>query len=464
MGYQAPADECELNFATGKFQMRQYYWSAFARASLPHTVRRAFRHPFYFDFWSDYLSVDTFPADEDTEAWTRLFHQLPAVSRDHLANEIHPELEEGDFITSVSHSTGTTGRPVYRYRSNVEATMTKSLQFDSNSATGRRRLGMQLTAPYHGAVKPSSTSGLASPYLFEGAVWEDHFIKSTIEKLQHSFEIPGVKPRVSFLQGPVRHLRILTEALKCACVDTSSLAVEKITVFGGFLSTETRRELEGFWKIAIVDRYSLSENSAGAFACAHCGYLHFDTQLLSDVTQDGVSSDSFNEYGELLLTELYPYSYCQPLVKYQTGDLVEVLNGSSACCKEHNGGVRHVGRTRHSVIDVMPDGKFKLLLGSNELREAMYCSAVKKSIEMPQLSTLHDHSAIGYPIANTEYSAQHRVLRIKFSPRSDDHKHAESVVRARLIAASPSLKAALAMKNVELEVLADPKLDCSLTK
>ena len=73
------------------------------------------------------------------------------------------------------------------------------------------------------------------------------------------------------------------------------------------------------------------------------------------------------EVGVLLLTSLYPFTQQMPLIRYVTGDLVEVVEGP-----DHPAGlqVRYVGRSQRSIIDDSGD-KVRPLLLSGPLYEVI---------------------------------------------------------------------------------------------
>ena len=425
----------------------------YAAVALPSTFQTAWRHPFYRQLWSGVCNGE-WPAEDDVQAWSSLLEALPPLSRDGLAG-LKPELPVGDAICTVSHSSGTTSNPVYRYRSTREHQLIAALSTPSPIGAPRLRpLGLSLYAPYHG--QSDGAAGAAGAHVFTASIWEDHLVVAAMNALERTYDIPGFEPRITFVQGSVRFVRVLTQALVDRGTSRSQLAVRALGVFGGYLATEVRRHLEDYWAVKVVHRYSLSEAFGGATACPACGHLHFDAHLLPTLLEGEFVSHADSRLGELTITELFPYSLCHPLVKYRTGDIVEVLDDASACSHAHVGGLRHVGRAALSVCSRSGNGPRQVLLGSTELREALYCPEVGKSDELPQLSVLSDRSRLGVPIASASIDSSGRRLNVSFRPAADiEPGRARQVVTDRLLSASRSLLAAVSSGSVHLHVDAD---------
>lgn len=90
-----------------------------------------------------------------------------------------------------------------------------------------------------------------------------------------------------------------------------------------------RKKCDG---VAVFDKYGVSEIFSNATSCPRCTAYHFDPFVVAEVVDvDDVHRSIDSGIGQLLLTTLYPFTQMTPLVRYQTGDLVERLPPASAC-------------------------------------------------------------------------------------------------------------------------------------
>ncbi len=131
-------------------------------------------------------------------------------------------------------------------------------------------------------------------------------------------------------------------------VDFSAFQVKEIGTTGFRLSPHWRRVVESAWRATLYDNYSLSEFSTPAFECKACGFNHWQSPPLIAEVVDAFTREPLQEgIGVLVLTGLYPFVQGLPLLRYWTGDLVEL---GPPCGPEGERGVRCLGRLSQALV------------------------------------------------------------------------------------------------------------------
>lgn len=104
-----------------------------------------------------------------------------------------------------------------------------------------------------------------------------------------------------------------------------SMASQYIFGHGGYLSAGLASHLRtAFPGATIVERYSLAEIFGGATRTQASGSFVSDPHVLGEVLDEQDRAVDHGAVGELTLTELYPFVQMQPLIRYRTGDLVQL--------------------------------------------------------------------------------------------------------------------------------------------
>jgi len=133
--------------------------------------------------------------------------------------------------------------------------------------------------------------------------------------------------------------------------DPASFRLMEISTYGFRLSPTWRAHVERVWRTRVFDNFSLSEFRTAAVECHACGWFHWlEPPLIFEVV-DGV----------LVLTGLFPFVQAMPLIRYTTGDLVEL---GPRCRAVGDRGFRFRGRVKQSV---MRGGK--LVLSSQDVQD-----------------------------------------------------------------------------------------------
>lgn len=133
----------------------------------------------------------------------------------------------------------------------------------------------------------------------------------------------GMRPRVGRIVLTPTNLVTLTAYLLSSGVQPRELGVREIVLSGEQASSSIELWASNLWEgTRLFDRYGLSEIFGGATRSARCGAFHTDIHVHPEFLRSDGTPAQPGEMATLVLTELYPFTQAQPLIRYSTGDLV----------------------------------------------------------------------------------------------------------------------------------------------
>ncbi len=154
--------------------------------------------------------------------------------------------------------------------------------------------------------------------------------------------------RVTAMRISVGALKTFTAWLLERGKDPSSFGVRLIGTNSFRLSPFWRQLIENAFGAQVFDNYSLSELVTPATECGACGWLHFGWPPVHFEVLDLHSAAPLPKgAGRLVMTGLYPYVQKMPLVRYDTGDVVEL---GPRCTLARARGLRFLGRVRRGLV------------------------------------------------------------------------------------------------------------------
>lgn len=294
--------------------------------------------------------------------------RLPVLfRRDVIAN--HASLRcDPSLPSAVQYTTGTTGESLHLYRSPAEQAFiweffSGQLATAAGGPASPRPLHMSLVNIYHGTLLNVPSQA----YVLPVGIFDQAQASQARGVLEQTYELPGVESRVSAITGTERMVMALTAYLVADGFDLAASSVRTVALFGGHVPPSRKRLLTRLWNARVTDRYSLTEMFGGAREQGIGGPWVFDPHVVPEVVHPRTLQPVSDGVGVLLLTGLYPFVQQMPLVRYFTGDLVEVVAGVDG---PQGLQVRYVGRLHRSVLDVSGDD-VKVLLGSGSLYETL---------------------------------------------------------------------------------------------
>ncbi|KPH97306.1 hypothetical protein OK074_6592 [Actinobacteria bacterium OK074] len=326
---------------------------------LPRTLDHAREIPYYRELWAGLDGRD--------------LAGLPVIGKAGPAGGAAAVRHPGLAPAVLLHSSGTTGTPFVRYRSQEEiAAFGELLQRLSDGA--RQRLGDErpivhfttISKRHHGSV----LNVVAVDRTVTLSLMNDRDLAKAVALLGRPEFFPGLKDPVVQFSGSPDDLVILAHALAGAGLN-ETLAPRTVTAVADYLSELQRAFLaEVFPTARVVERYTMSEVAGGATRCPNCRLLHFDAHVRPEVVSLDDDRPLTEGVGRMVFTELYPFSQYQPLVRYDTGDLVEAVPGGADSCEPGELSAAMVGRRAQTPL-VPHRGRTVPVFRPIPLREAL---------------------------------------------------------------------------------------------
>lgn len=385
--------------------------------------------------------------------------RLPILLRDEVIDNQPLLLCEQVQPSCVQYTTGTTGRFLTLYRSPAEVAFIS--EFFTAGVNQRhagqtvRPLWLTLTSAYHGSQTPVP----GWPYVIPAGVYDQTQAEQALKLIDTTFEMRGVEPRVSAVVGGDILLKALTAFLVDRRYDFDAGPVRQLIMTGGYMSAARKRLLGDTWHAAVQDRYSLSEIFGGASEVAIGGPWVFDLHVIPEVVHPRTLAPVDRGVGTLVLTGLYPFMQMMPMVRYYTGDLVEVVAPMGPQAPDLL--VRFVGRERRAILDTSGPEVVPLLLPGplyEILEDIPDIAVTPRFVETRAGSGLEFAGKLHYAV-DAELERGRGRITLKVSLRYPHWAHARRTtevvtqIRSALYQRHPALRARVSSGEVELMVV-----------
>lgn len=395
--------------------------------------------------------------------------RLPILRRNEIIAEHGDFLCDAGIPACVQYTTGTTGTFLPLYRSYAEGAFIsqffnrRALEHPSVKA-GHRPLHLALTSAYHGAGTPIP----GAAYVLSAGVYDRTQATQAKNLLTRRYAFPGVEERISTIVGGDILIRALTAFLVDDGIDPAQLSVRTLVFTGGYTSTRTKALLARLWNATVIDRYSLSEIFGGAVQTYVGGPWLFDIEVIPEVVHPRTLEPVDKGIGVLVLTSLFPFSQMMPMVRYYTGDLVEVVSGASA---GDNLAVSLLGRERRSAIESQ-ESEVKPLVLSAHLHDVV--ESFPDVAVTPRFAGLASDRAMEFAGKHhyhlqTQYDARGAVseirigLGLRYAPwlYQDRADLIATAIRDALYSKSPWMRARVleGSLNVGIDLLRDDQVE-----
>jgi phenylacetate-CoA ligase len=223
----------------------------------------------------------------------------------------------GDDLRFFVNSSGTSGRPIGVYLSSGDLERTKELAARCFSAAGIGRGDRVLLI-----IPPISAHGYEGGFHRIGAMTVNSGPGNTEGQMAliRDLEISTVLGVPSYLL----HLGVKMEE-----AGLPREPVRRILTQGEALTESVRRRIEGVWEAEVYDCYGSIEMVAGFLECSqHHGHHVPDGAFIME-TVDPETGEQTDGRGELVFTTLIREA--MPLIRYRTGDLVEIDRDRCPC-------------------------------------------------------------------------------------------------------------------------------------
>jgi hypothetical protein len=314
--------------------------------------------------------------------------QLPFVTKEMLAAHALEMLTDDAVPARVGISSGSTAGdsvsgavrpPAFVFHSDEELRLLGEIHARLTRAAGAHDLVLQIDNGTHGAHPVAADGHFVLPLA------KRFHVEAIRRILEMRFSFRDYPSRIESLVAPLNQLLLLANVL----ADHGS-ALRRVVAYGGYLGQVARRQLQCLAP-AVEEIYGISEIvGATATRCRACGDYHFSPLVIPEVVP--VSANVRDPYGELVLTGLAPFCALQPLIRYRTGDLVEV---NRSCPTDV--GVRPVGRLATSLVD----SELGVLLPSFRAREVLDELPDVCRVPLPGQNAVGVESPLGPPLFRT---------------------------------------------------------------
>ena len=166
------------------------------------------------------------------------------------------------------------------------------------------------------------------------------------------------------LAGTDTAIRAVTHLAALRLSEPAAAGIEVIHTYGDLLPPSIRRRIEETWAAVVIDRYSMVEHFGGASLLPGTDRYVFDPHQVPEVVDPRTRAPIRSGRGVLVLTSLYPFVQMMPMIRYVTGDAVEI----TACDDDYAGlQVRILGR----LGDCLCDETGQPVLAPSEWRDAL---------------------------------------------------------------------------------------------
>jgi hypothetical protein len=382
----------------------------------------------------------------------------PVITRGDVIDNLTDICANDLTFGAICHTSGCTGAPLSVYKSAEELSFIWDYQSQLLAPVRNqlKLLPLVLSMPnlYHGT--PVSVPSLGK--VFVAGVTDDLLLADVVTLLRQHFKITGHEERLSIITCLVHQMLFLTSYLLEQGIDPKEFGIKSINVVGGYLTKRAREYLHNMWDATIFDRFSLTESAGGATRCYSCGYFHLDPHVIGEVLDPDTDEQLSQGLGRLVLTQLYPFVQMQPLVRYDTGDIVRRVQ--STCHPSFT--FEFAGKAKN-CIDWKPSGKTEWVVLSVDLHELL--DPIPDFQRVEQFRGVHsttDPSVGSLPIYTLTKSMPQLdsllitlTIELRYSPHFYPERTAElrSIVCKGLIDSQPTLAARINEGRVQFQVV-----------
>jgi hypothetical protein len=424
----------------------------FHNSLLPATFANATRCSFYRDHLAEFVDKNLNLAN-----WSL----LPFVNKSQLRAAGSKAQVFLDVICNEVFTSGTSGQPFVTLKGDQEQKYIAQFFRHVFARDFERPLSraLEINNPYHGYLM-SIPVPIHSHRI---GIYDEGSFAYGREVLQRDHQDRGVEPACTLLVGLERALRAFTMEARQAQEAGSQInhKLSAIISYSQLLTKRWKKIHEEFWGCPVIDRFGLSEVFGGATLDTACGWWHFDPVCLPEVVGARSRTPISEGVGELVLTSLYPFQQVQPMIRYLTGDLVEVTHARSS--RPETLAIRPLGRIRYAVPQ--PEGDDFLLYPSTILEVIDAVSDIQRLPRFRDSGQVTDPYAVGHPLYSVNYKTDRYSRQIItasiVTSGARDQETIKEIAEA-LVDASPALQTAIADGLAELIVVAVASLSPDL--
>lgn len=334
-------------------------------------VRFAARVPYYRKVFADLgLTADDFRGPDDLQ-------KLPLLTKRDVYEFEKPlrakTLPRGEKLSGRTLSSGTTGRPTRVAHTAVSHAMfgylrqrmLRSFRFDPSACHATIRLASQMPRLSDGTHLPDGVTHSLPGWQFCGTFFETgpaifFNVTNPVDQLIHWLQTH--RPRYL-----MTYPETLEHLVFAAGGDAPFEGLKAAFAVSEQLTPAMRRRIEGAFGCPVHQAYGLNEIGSVAFRC-QAGRYHVHTEhCLVEIVDDHGRPCVPGAVGRIIVTGLN--NPAMPLIRYDTDDMAEMLDGPCPCGRTLPSFGEVAGR--YSRIAFLPEGTLGYVGAIREALEAM---------------------------------------------------------------------------------------------
>ncbi len=281
--------------------------------------------------------------------------RLPRTTKEAIRDQPGDFVRRGAQPVFRTTTTGTTGRPTHLLFSAYEMGLYIALASLNHLMTGAITNAdiVQISSSSRATLGNTCFAGAcarvgALVYL-GGLVDPAH----SLALLAEEHQIPGKKRRASVLLTYASYLGELIETGLAAGYGPTDFGLERISIGGETVTSGLKRRAAALFGQVIWDEgFGQTETWPATGTLCPAGHLHFEaTQALLEVVDPETGAPTPpGTLGTLVLTALPPFRETMPILRCDSGDLVQTLTTPPTCALAHLPAVSNLlGKARLSV-------------------------------------------------------------------------------------------------------------------
>lgn len=306
---------------------------------------------------------------------------------------------------------------------------------------GPRPLALRLFSADHGLDYAGGQPGI-----FALPLEKRYQFQAALAMLRREFGFPGFTARIKILSGTLSLLKLLTLLCMEDEVDSSQFDLELVLSSSWFLTSRWRELIEGYWKAPVAEIYGLSE-TPGMYAqrCLDCRRYHFSPHAVIELLHIGRDEPVREGVGRLVVSTLYPLAQAQPVIRYDTGDIVST---EGRCPVSGRQSFEFLGR-RSDIVWLREGDEHRPLLtplALNDVLDATPEVAVNESPKTKLLGLRTGYGAQKFAVRQRQEGGAVVVeleVELRWSPLQYPAaaRAARAALRQRILEAAPPLAA-----------------------
>lgn len=392
------------------------------------TVHEAYNQTEFYQRLYPKLSEDDFIDKEKLK-------DFPLVFRHHVEGAGRSICSKAVDYGFTSYTEGTTSKnPLIIDRSNQEdryiynffSKLNQMARANNNTKRAHKCI-LSLTLPDHGNVLRIPSGNIS---MYPVPIVGESSLTLAVKLLERRFRVNGEENYISCIAGTVESIAKLTAFILHKGINIKK-NITQIQTGGCYFPKHVSDWLKDFWNCDIIDNFSFAELLISAAKCLKCGFYHFSPYGLTEVLDIHSNQRIDSGRGRLFVTGFYPFTQMTPLIRYGTGDLVEVKKVN---CTAGQYGYLCLGRQKNSLVFKKEFSGYTFLSGG-EVYDAL--DGIP-DVRVPEVKIFPSYcEAIGYmPIFWFENDPVNIIhIELRYSPvfYPERVKELRNIIKARLI-------------------------------